>query len=134
MTATRKPLSQRQTKMLDFLRTSIEANGFPPTVRELGDAVGLSSTNSVVHQLRELETKGYISRVPGRPRMLAVLDAPAEATPITVDVLDRLLSQVAVDALVSPYWSAEDKAITLAGAEAWLSSLRDQLAASGATL
>src|SRR5690606_17084876 len=48
--------------------------GYPPSMREIGDAVGLSSLSSVSHQMNQLETFGYIRRDPNRPRALEILD------------------------------------------------------------
>ena len=65
-------LSVRQRIILDMIRTSVEARGYPPSMREIGEAVGLTSPSSVAHQLHNLEAKGYIRRVPGRPRAMEV--------------------------------------------------------------
>jgi repressor LexA len=73
-------LTMRQRKMLHVIRTWMTEHGYPPSVREIGDAVGLTSTSSVAHQLRALERKGYIKRDPNRPRAFVVLPADAEET------------------------------------------------------
>ncbi|MDD3927492.1 MAG: MarR family transcriptional regulator, partial [bacterium] len=57
-------LSQRQSLILDFIRQNVEKRGYPPTVREIGAAVGLSSTCTVHKHLNSLEQKGYIRRNP----------------------------------------------------------------------
>jgi len=54
------------------IREAVEARGYPPSIREIGDAVGLTSPSSVAHQLRVLEQKGYLRRDPNRPRALEV--------------------------------------------------------------
>src|SRR5206468_4397679 len=65
-------LTPRQKKILGFLRDEIEQRGYPPSIREIGEAVGLASSSSVAHQLRVLEGKGFIKRDPNRPRALEV--------------------------------------------------------------
>ncbi|WP_040810224.1 transcriptional repressor LexA [Nocardia concava] len=62
----------RQRKVLEVIRTSVHDRGYPPSIREIGDAVGLTSTSSVAHQLRALERKGYLRRDPNRPRAVDV--------------------------------------------------------------
>ena len=70
-------LTPRQRKVLDVIRDWVERFGYPPSVREIGDAVGLTSTSSVHHQLRTLERKGYLRRDPNRTRAVDVR-APEE--------------------------------------------------------
>lgn len=65
-------LTVRQRKVLEVIRTSVRERGYPPSIREIGDAVGLTSTSSVAHQLRALERKGYLRRDPNRPRAVDV--------------------------------------------------------------
>jgi repressor LexA len=65
-------LSSRQRRILTVIREWVEANGYPPTVREIGDAVGLVSPSSVAYQLKELEKKGFLRRDPARPRAVDV--------------------------------------------------------------
>ncbi|MCP2279232.1 repressor LexA [Nocardia amikacinitolerans] len=65
-------LTVRQRKVLEVIRTSVSERGYPPSIREIGDAVGLTSTSSVAHQLRALERKGYLRRDPNRPRAVDV--------------------------------------------------------------
>jgi repressor LexA len=65
-------LTPRQRRVLEFLRSSIEQRGYPPSIREIGQSVGLASSSSVAHQLKALESKGFIRRDPNRPRALEV--------------------------------------------------------------
>jgi repressor LexA len=65
-------LTPRQQRILTVLREAIEQRGYPPSIREIGDLVGLASSSSVAHQLRVLESKGFIKRDPNRPRALEV--------------------------------------------------------------
>src|ERR1700759_3591688 len=78
-------LTERQRTILNVIRESVTSRGYPPSIREIGDAVGLTSTSSVAHQLRTLERKGYLRRDPNRPRAVDIRgadDAPA-AAPVT---------------------------------------------------
>lgn len=70
----RKPLTQRQMLIVAEIRRSVETRGYPPSVREIGDAVGLTSPSSVAHQLRALEAKGYLRRDPNRPRAMEIIE------------------------------------------------------------
>ena len=70
-------LTARQRTILSVIRDAVQSRGFPPSMREIGDAVGLQSTSSVSHQLAVLEQKGYIRRDPNKPRALDVR-APGE--------------------------------------------------------
>ncbi|MEU1525631.1 transcriptional repressor LexA [Nocardia rhamnosiphila] len=70
--ATGTDLTVRQRKVLEVIRSSVSLRGYPPSIREIGDAVGLNSTSSVAHQLRTLERKGYLRRDPNRPRAVDV--------------------------------------------------------------
>jgi len=75
-------LTERQRTILDVIRASVTNRGYPPSIREIGDAVGLTSTSSVAHQLRTLERKGYLRRDPNRPRAVDVRGADDGVTPI----------------------------------------------------
>ena len=72
-TRRRKSLSPRQLAILDVIQRSVGQRGYPPSMREIGDAVGLASLSSVTHQLNQLELSGYLRRDPNRPRALEVL-------------------------------------------------------------
>jgi repressor LexA len=65
-------LTPRQQRVLTVIRDSIERRGYPPSMREIGERVGLTSSSSVAHQLRALEDKGFLKRDPNRPRALSV--------------------------------------------------------------
>lgn len=65
-------LTVRQRKILEYIRDSVERRGFPPTIREIGDAVGLASTSSVSHQLISLQKKGFLRRDATKPRAVDV--------------------------------------------------------------
>jgi repressor LexA len=74
-----KGLTPRQKKILETIQRSVNENGYPPSMREIGDTVGLASLSSVTHQLSQLEKLGYLRRDPKRPRAMEVL------TPLTLD-------------------------------------------------
>jgi len=65
-------LTPRQRRVLEVIRDSVVARGYPPSVREIGEAVGLTSTSSVSHQLATLQRKGFLRRDPNRPRAVDV--------------------------------------------------------------
>ncbi len=70
--ASQEPQRQ-QISILEFIQRTIAGQGYPPSMREIGDAVGLASLSSVTHQLNQLELSGYLRRDPNRPRALEVL-------------------------------------------------------------
>jgi repressor LexA len=76
---TAKGLTPRQKKILETIQRSVNDNGYPPSMREIGDTVGLASLSSVTHQLSQLEKLGYLRRDPKRPRAMEVL------MPLTLD-------------------------------------------------
>src|SRR6202453_900493 len=65
-------LTWRQRKVLQVIRDSVQQRGYPPSMREIGEAVGLTSTSSVSYQLSTLQRKGYLHRDVGRPRTVEV--------------------------------------------------------------
>jgi len=85
-TRRRKSLSEKQLAILGVVQRSVSQRGYPPSMREIGDAVGLASLSSVTHQLNQLELSGYLRRDPNRPRAMEVLidiptpDSTAEAS------------------------------------------------------
>lgn len=87
-TRRRTSLSDKQLAILDVIQRSVSSRGYPPSMREIGDAVRLSSLSSVTHQLNQLELSGYLRRDPNRPRAMEVLiDLPGlePASPETGD-------------------------------------------------
>ena len=67
-------LSSRQIQILNFIKTELLNKGYPPSVREIGKAVGLSSSSTVHAHLFQLEKKGYIRRDPTKPRAIEIRD------------------------------------------------------------
>ena len=72
-TRRRTSLSDKQLAILEMIQRSVSSRGYPPSMREIGDAVGLSSLSSVTLQHNQLELSGYLRRDPNRPRALEVL-------------------------------------------------------------
>ena len=95
-------LTPRQRRILEVIRQAVADRGYPPSVREIGEAVGLTSSSSVAHQLKVLQTKGYLRRDPHRPRAVEVLPPAAESddpaqerpTPAYVPVVGRIAAGV----------------------------------------
>ena len=104
-------LTRRQRRILETITAAIAAHGYPPTMREIGDAVGLTSSSSVSHQLQALERKGYLRRDPKRPRAMEVVmpgedDAPTPLHPegavladaVSVPLVGRIAAGVPITA------------------------------------
>ncbi|WP_417220720.1 transcriptional repressor LexA [Arthrobacter sp.] len=68
-----KGLTARQKRILETIQRAVADKGYPPSMREIGDTVGLASLSSVTHQLSQLEKLGYIRRDPRRPRAMEIL-------------------------------------------------------------
>ncbi|MDP4125966.1 MAG: transcriptional repressor LexA [Bacillota bacterium] len=87
-------LSERQTRILDFIKEEISKKGYPPAVREIGEAVGLLSSSTVHGHLQTLEDKGYIRRDPTKPRAIEILDSssnlPDSKKVIHVPIIGRV--------------------------------------------
>ncbi len=101
-TRRRTRLSDKQLAILDVIQRSVSTRGYPPSMREIGDAVGLSSLSSVTHQLGQLELSGYLRRDPNRPRAMEVLiDLPSStedetaAVPVGDAVMVPLVGRIA---------------------------------------
>lgn len=81
-------LSKRQQQILEFIKNEVRAKGYPPSVREIGEAVGLASSSTVHGHLARLEQKGLIRRDPVKPRAIEILDMddslPVQTSPSTI--------------------------------------------------
>lgn len=80
-------LTERQREVLEFIKRQVREKGYPPSVREIGDAVGLRSSSTVHGHLRRLESKGYIRRDPTKPRAIEILDDQGEMDLIMRDLV-----------------------------------------------
>src|SRR6266487_3161392 len=88
-------LTWRQRKVLQVIRESVQRRGYPPSMREIGEAVGLTSTSSVSYQLSTLQNKGYLRRDPNRPRAVEVRlpgRPPVRAEAVTDGMAEALAS------------------------------------------
>lgn len=81
-------LTNKQQAVYDFVRKEIKRNGYAPTVREIGDGIGISSTSTVHAHLESLQRKGYIKRFPSKNRMIEILEdgfnIALEYTPVPI--------------------------------------------------
>ena len=89
-------LTKRQEQTLDFIRKSIEERGYPPTLREIGESMGIRSTNGVNDHLRALERKGYLRREDMKSRALKLVEAPAPEVAVRAPVSDDDMVEIAV--------------------------------------
>jgi repressor LexA len=70
-------LNKRQQQVLDYIKKFVREKGYPPSVREIGKAIGLSSSSTVHNHLTQLEKKGYIRKDPTKPRAIEILEGNA---------------------------------------------------------
>jgi repressor LexA len=89
-------LTARQEQTLDFIRKSIEERGYPPTLREIGEYMGIRSTNGVNDHLRALERKGYLRREDMKSRALKLVSGSGSESSAPVKVADDDLVEVRV--------------------------------------
>ncbi len=87
-------LTKRQTEILDYIKSEVRSRGYPPSVREIGLAVGLNSSATVHSHLARLEAKGYIRRDPTKPRAIEITDGSAmvevSVNTISIPILGRV--------------------------------------------
>jgi repressor LexA len=102
----KRDLTDRQRQILDFIKAEVRHKGFPPTVRDIGEAVGLSSSSTVHSHLAALEAKGLIRRDPSKPRALEVIGHEDEAREVDYNV--RRLPLVGQVAAGAPILAAEN--------------------------
>jgi repressor LexA len=90
-------LSGKRQQMLEFIATSLKERGYPPSVREIGEAVGLTSSATVHSHLAVLQREGYLQRDPSKPRAMQVRYDPSSKAPVAVEPVCHvpLLGQVA---------------------------------------
>ena len=95
---TQKPPTQRQQAILDVIASFTREHGYPPSVREIGERVGLSSSSTVQSHLKTLERRGYVKRDPTKPRALVRDQAPAPEV-VTLPVVGRVAAGVPITAV-----------------------------------
>jgi len=101
-----KKLSSRQLAILDYIKKEVKEKGYPPSVREIGEAVGLASSSTVHGHLARLEKKGLIRRDPTKPRAIEVLDgerggaaALETVRTVTVPVMGKVTAGMPITAV-----------------------------------
>lgn len=96
-------LSKRQLDILKFIKEEVKSKGYPPSVREIGEAVGLASSSTVHGHLARLETKGLIRRDPTKPRAIEVLDEEEMNIPksavVNVPVIGKVTAGLPITAV-----------------------------------
>src|SRR5438093_10709587 len=98
-------ISARQRRILDFISRTVQERGYPPTVREIGEAVGLTSSSSVHAQLANLQRRGLIKRAPAKPRAME-LQGPGSSRDAGVSV--PMVGRIAAGAPVMADQNVED--------------------------
>jgi repressor LexA len=93
-----KPATDRQRRILDVIRAFTAEHGYPPSVREIGELVGLSSSSTIHAHLKALERRGMISRDPTKPRALRTGSLPKAADTLVVPILGRVAAGVPIAA------------------------------------
>ncbi|MFI5055104.1 MAG: transcriptional repressor LexA [Actinomycetota bacterium] len=83
-------ITARQQRILDFIAETVRERGYPPTVREIGEAVGLTSSSSVHAQLANLEKKGLLHKDPTKPRAMSLSTEESKATGTVVPLIGRI--------------------------------------------
>src|SRR3954464_8659321 len=89
-----EPLTERQEKILSFIKKSIQDQGYPPTIREIGEHFGIRSTNGVDAYLKALERKGYLLRGELKSRALSLIEGGRSSAPRSARLGRRELSAV----------------------------------------
>jgi repressor LexA len=92
----RSELSERQRAILDMIRTTTLERGYPPSVREIGESVGLNSPSSVAHQLKNLQKAGFLRIDPNRPRALVLAPSTQDHHPVPHVATDNSIKHVPV--------------------------------------
>lgn len=103
-------LTKRQQEVLSLIRTRMDDSGYPPTIREIGKALSISSTNGVNDHLKALERKGYVNRGTGKSRALTLTEegwratggAPTQENPVltvSIPLVGRIAAGIPIDAV-----------------------------------
>jgi len=83
-------LTPRQRRILEYIAGTVRDRGYPPTVREIGEAVGLTSSSSVHSQLANLERKGLLHKDPTKPRAIGLADESTRPEGVVIPLLGRI--------------------------------------------
>ncbi|MGY3716614.1 transcriptional repressor LexA [Sutcliffiella cohnii] len=108
-------LSKRQEDILNFIKQEVQAKGYPPSVREIGEAVGLASSSTVHGHLARLESKGYIRRDPTKPRAIEVISLDDKQIPkvnvVNVPIVGKVTAGQPITAIenIDDYFPLPDR-------------------------
>jgi repressor LexA len=112
-------LSKRQQEILDFIKKEVQTKGYPPSVREIGEAVGLASSSTVHGHLARLESKGLIRRDPTKPRAIEILDSEfttniPKSNVVNVPVIGKVTAGQPITAVenVEEYFPLPDRLVS----------------------
>jgi len=98
-----KKVSKRQEDILTFIKDEVRKKGYPPSVREIGEAVGLASSSTVHGHLARLESKGLIRRDPTKPRAIEILDmeefSPLKSSVLHVPLIGKVTAGLPITAI-----------------------------------
>lgn len=109
-------LSKRQLDILRFIKAEVKSKGYPPSVREIGEAVGLASSSTVHYHLARLETKGLIRRDPTKPRAIEILDEEVDipqSQVVNVPVIGKVTAGSPITAVenIEEYFPLPDRMV-----------------------
>jgi repressor LexA len=114
-----KKLSKRQQDILEFIKQEVQLKGYPPSVREIGEAVGLASSSTVHGHLARLESKGLIRRDPTKPRAIEILDQEtvqpiSHPSVINVPIIGKVTAGLPITAIenVEDYFPIPDRYVS----------------------
>ena len=101
-----RELTKRQSEIYDYIKHIVQTKGYPPSVREIGEAVGLASSSTVHGHLSRLEEKGYIRRDPTKPRAIEIVSEHNDAAidmegTIHVPVIGKVTAGIPITAVES---------------------------------
>ena len=85
-----REVNNKQNEIYEFLKTYTDNKGYPPSVREICEAVGLKSTSSVHGHLKRLESKGLIKRDPTKPRALEIIDSSIKKEMVNIPIVGKV--------------------------------------------
>ncbi|MCY9324336.1 transcriptional repressor LexA, partial [Bacillus spizizenii] len=108
--------SKRQLDILRFIKAEVKSKGYPPSVREIGEAVGLASSSTVHGHLARLETKGLIRRDPTKPRAIEILDEEVDipqSQVVNVPVIGKVTAGSPITAVenIEEYFPLPDRMV-----------------------
>jgi repressor LexA len=101
-------ISKRQQDILDFIKEEVRAKGYPPSVREIGEAVGLASSSTVHGHLNRLESKGFIRRDPTKPRAIEILDETNSHVPMQTVINVPIIGKVTAGSPITAIENVEE--------------------------